>query len=107
MKRLSVLFLCTFAVLVGAAFAWQALVQAPGDRCEAGGQWWDPQTRICAQPIYIPNITGRLPGESRAEASDRKNRELLETEAEAARQQQALEAEIARQQAAAQAAPAK
>ena len=29
MKRLSVLFLCTFAVAVGLTFAWQGLVKAP------------------------------------------------------------------------------
>ena len=51
MKRLSVLFLSTFAVLVGATFAWQALVKAPGERCEARGMWWDPSARMCAQPI--------------------------------------------------------
>ena len=44
MKRLSVLFLATFAVLVGGVFAWQALVVAPGERCEAEGRWWDPET---------------------------------------------------------------
>ena len=35
MKRLSILFLATFAVLVGAMFTWQALVIAPGERCVA------------------------------------------------------------------------
>ncbi|RZJ27421.1 MAG: hypothetical protein EON85_11235 [Brevundimonas sp.] len=100
MKRLSVLFLCTFAVLVGAAFAWQALVKAPGERCVADGGWWDPDQAVCAQPMSIAEIetiTGRRPGETRAQASDRKNRELLEIEDRLAAQQAARDADTERQ----------
>ncbi|HEY0926428.1 hypothetical protein [Brevundimonas sp.] len=100
MKRLSVLFLCTFAVLVGATFAWQALVKAPGDRCVAGGGWWDPEETVCARPLSIAEIegiTGRKPGETRAQASDRKNRELLEIEDRLAAEQAARDAETERQ----------
>ena len=69
MKRLSILFLSIFAVLLAGMFAYERLVVAPGDRCEAGGKWWDPETRVCAQPISIAEITGRPnPGE-RAAAS--------------------------------------
>ncbi|MDQ3126014.1 MAG: hypothetical protein M3Q74_10495 [Pseudomonadota bacterium] len=100
MKRLSVLFLTTFAVLVGAMFAWQALVIAPGDRCENGGQWWDPEARVCAQPISIAEITGRpLPGQ-RAAASAEKNRELVAIEDQLAAEQQARDADADRQRAA-------
>ncbi len=80
MKRLSVLFLATFAVLVGGVFAWQALVVAPGERCEADGGWWDPGEEICGRPVSIAEITGRPIGQSRAEASDAKNRELIQLE---------------------------
>lgn len=107
LPRLTALFAVLLALSIGAVLIFQAFWLDPGARCEAKGNWYDLESRTCAQPIYIPNITGRLPGESRAEASDRKNRELLEAEAEAARQQRALEAEIARQQAAQNAAPAK
>lgn len=100
MKRLSVLFLCTFAVLVGATFAWQALVKAPGDRCEAAGMWWDPEGRECAKPISIAEITGRPNGQSRAEASDAKNRELIAIEDQLAAQQEARDADADRQRAA-------
>ena len=100
MKRLSVLFLCTFAVLLGVTFAWQALVKAPGDRCEAGGQWWDPETRICAQPIAIAEITGRRDGANRAAASAEKNRELVRIEDELEAQQKARDADADRQRAA-------
>jgi len=97
MKRLSVLFLASFAVLVGAVFAWQALVVAPGERCERGGGWWDPQTKICAQPISIAEITKRAPGQSRAEASDAKNRELIEIEDRLAAERAARRADAERQ----------
>jgi hypothetical protein len=97
MKRLSVLFLSTFAVLVGVMFAYDALVKAPGDRCEARGQWWDPEGRICAQPISIAEITGRPIGVSRAQASDAKNRELIEIEDGLAAQKRARDADAERQ----------
>ncbi len=100
MKRLSILFLATFAVLVGVMFAYDAVVIAPGDRCEAGGKWWDPQDRVCAQPISIAEITGRpLPGQ-RAAASAEKNRELVSIEDSLAAQQKARDVEADRQRAA-------
>ena len=97
MKRLSVLFLATFAVLVGGVFAWQALVVAPGERCEASGRGWDAGSGICAQPISIAEITKRPIGQSRAEASDAKNRELLEIEDRLAAARAARNAEVKRQ----------
>jgi len=99
MKRLSVLFLSLFALLAGAAFAYDAVVKAPGDRCEEGGRWWDPETRICAQPIAIAELTGRPnPGE-RAAASDAGVRELIRIEDELAARKRAREADAERQRA--------
>ena len=97
MKRLSLLFLATFAVLVGGVFAWQALVVAPGERCEASGRWWDAGSGICAQPISIAEITDRPIGQSRAEASDAKNRELIALEDRLAAARAARDAETERQ----------
>ena len=97
MKRLSVLFLATFAVLVGGVFAYQALVVAPGERCEASGRWWDAGSGICAQPISIAEITDRPIGQSRAEASDAKNRELIAIEDRLAAERAARNADAARQ----------
>lgn len=97
MKRLSVMFLACFAILMGGMFAYEALVVAPGDRCEAGGQWWDPKSGVCAQPISIAEITGRPnPGE-RATASAEKNRELVAIEDYLAAQKQARDADAERQ----------
>lgn len=100
MKRLSILFLASFAVLMAGMFAYESLVVAPGDRCEAGGKWWDPEGRECAQPISIAELTGRPnPGE-RAAASAEKNRELVAIEDSLAAQQKARDADAARQRAA-------
>ena len=100
MKRLSILFLSIFAVLLAGMFAYENLVVAPGDRCEAGGKWWDPEGRECAQPISIAEITGRPnPGE-RAAASAAKNRELVAIEASLSAQQAARDADADRQRAA-------
>ncbi|MDP2116019.1 MAG: hypothetical protein Q8J71_01290 [Brevundimonas sp.] len=97
MKRLSILFLATFAVLMAGMLAYESLVVAPGDRCEAGGKWWDPADRVCAQPISIAEITGRPnPGE-RAAASAEKNRELVAIEASLAAQRRARDADADRQ----------
>ncbi len=100
MKRLSVLFLATFAVLMGGVFAWRALVIAPEDRCEADGGWWDREPGICARPISIAEITGRPIGQTRAEASDAKNRELVAIEDGLQARQAARDADAARQRAA-------
>lgn len=100
MKRLSVLFLSIFAVLLAGMFAYENLVIAPGDRCEEGGKWWDSRGRVCAQPVSIAEITGRPnPGE-RAAASAEKNRELVAIEDSLAAQQKARDADADRQRAA-------
>jgi hypothetical protein len=100
MKRLSILFLSIFAVLLAGMFAYENMVVAPGNRCEEGGKWWDPETRICAQPISIAEITGRPnPGE-RAAASAAKNRELVAIEESLAAQRRARDADRERQRAA-------
>jgi hypothetical protein len=93
MKRLSILFLGLFAVLVAGSFAYQAYWIEPGDRCEARGQWWADEGRICAQPISIAEITGRpLPGK-RAQESAEKNRELVRIEDAIAAQKRARDAD--------------
>lgn len=100
MKRLSVLFLSIFAVLVGVTLIYQNLVVAPGERCEDGGKWWDEDARVCAQPVSIAEITGRPIGMSRAEASDLKNRELIRIEDELNAQKKARDMDADRQRAA-------
>ncbi len=79
-KRIALLFAVVFAICVAGVFAFQHFWVEPGDRCEARGGWWDLSGRTCATPIYIPDITGRQPGESREEASRRNAAELVELE---------------------------
>ena len=96
MKRLSILFLGLFAVLVTGTLVFQSYWLDPGERCEKGGKWYDVGSRTCATPIYIPDITGRPAGVTRAQASAAKNEELLKLEAEVARRQIAVNAEVER-----------
>ena len=58
-NRTKILFVALFVLISGGAWAYQALVIDPGNRCEAKGSWWDKDRRICATPIFLPNITGR------------------------------------------------
>jgi len=58
-NRTKLLFVGLFFVFAGGVWAYQAIVIDPGKRCEAKGAWWDPDKRICATPIFLPNITGR------------------------------------------------
>lgn len=97
MRRLTTLFLALFALALVGVFALQRFVVDPGKRCEAGGRWWDPDTRICAQPISIAEITHRPNGVSRAEASREKNRELVEIETRLRAGETARDIETARQ----------
>ena len=97
MKRLSVLFLATFAVLLGGVFAWQALVIAPEDRCEAGGGWWDREGETCARPISVAEKIEELKGLSRAQASAQRNRELVQIEDQLKAQKAARDADAERQ----------
>jgi hypothetical protein len=70
--RLKLIFLGLFAVGCAALWAYQILYVWPAKRCEGGGQWWDSSRRVCAQPIYIPDITGRPEGVSRKAWSEKK-----------------------------------
>jgi len=69
-NRLKLVFLGVFAVLTAGVFGYHAYFVWPGERCEAKGRWWDPETRICARPVLISDITGRtLPERKAAEAA--------------------------------------
>lgn len=94
MKRLTLLFFGLFAILVAVALVYQRVWADPGERCEASGNWYDISTRTCATPVYLPDITGRPAGVTRAEASAAKNRELIALEAQAAGQARALDAAV-------------
>ena len=93
-RRLGLMFLAVFAVAVGGLVIFQNVWLAPGERCEAAGKWYDMETRICAQPISIAEITGRPIAGQRAEASAEKNRELVQIERRLAAEKQARDAAV-------------
>jgi len=97
MKRLTILFFSVFAVLIAGTVVFQSVWLDPGERCVKEGNWYDVESRTCAVPIYIPDITGRPAGVTRAEASAEKNRELLALEREVANEQRAVNAQIEKQ----------
>ena len=57
--RLKLFFLGLFAISCVGVWAYQLLWVAPRKACEAHRNWWDPASRVCATPIYLPNLTGR------------------------------------------------
>jgi hypothetical protein len=91
MKRLSLLFLVLFALALGGVRLYDHLVMEPAERCVREGGWYDEESRVCARPVYLPDITNRAPGESREEASRRQNQEMVRQEREYVARQQALE----------------
>ena len=107
-KRLSVLFLVAFACSFGVVLAYDQLVRAPGERCEAQGKWWDAEGRECAQPTSIAEKIAELEamGLSREEASQQRNRELVSIERQLAANEKAVAADADRQRAALEAAEA-
>lgn len=92
LPRLAAIFFSVFAVALAGIFIFQRLWVEPGEQCLKNGGWYDLETRICARPIYIPDITGRAEGETRAQASDRGNKELMELETQAAAYDRARDA---------------
>jgi hypothetical protein len=68
--RLKLVFLGVFVLSLVGIFAYQAYVVWPAERCEAQGDWWDPDGRVCARPVLISDITGRtIPERKAAEAA--------------------------------------
>jgi hypothetical protein len=61
-ERLTVFFVGVFALCCVAVAAYQLIWVMPAKTCEDHGAWWDPETRVCATPLYIPALTHRKPG---------------------------------------------
>lgn len=71
-NRLKIIFLGLFAVACAGVWAHQVFWVWPKERCEEAGGWWDDGERVCGQPIYIPDLTGRREGETREQAALRR-----------------------------------
>lgn len=59
-NRLKLIFLGVFAVLAVATMVWQIGWVWPQKNCLEQRKWWDNGERVCAQPVLISDITGRV-----------------------------------------------
>lgn len=98
--RLGILFTVLFVVALGGVFAYGHFVTGPVEKCNKTGQWWFAEEKRCVTPIYIPDITDRKPGQTRAEASAARNREVVRLERQIAADERARRQETDRQSAA-------
>jgi len=60
LERLKLIFLALFAGLTAAILVWQVGWIWPRQNCEKAHRWWDNSQRVCAQPVLISDITGRV-----------------------------------------------
>jgi hypothetical protein len=73
MKLIFIGFLGVFALGVVAVIVWQVVWAIPAAKCEKEQRkWWDPVERVCAQPVLISDITGRVITDEKALAEARK-----------------------------------
>jgi len=59
-ERLKIIFVGVFLVLNVVLAVWQFGWVLPRKNCEAAHKWWDGSERVCAQPVLISDITGRI-----------------------------------------------
>lgn len=99
-KRLSLLFVALFGVSLAGVFTFQHFWVDPEKKCVADGRWWYEEGGECVTPLYLPELTGRPEGVSRAEWSRRQSRELVDIEHGLAAEKAALAAQTQRDRAA-------
>jgi hypothetical protein len=59
--RLKLIFILVFVVACAITWTYHFVYIWPRNQCEDKGAWWDAQDRVCATPMPIWRITGRLP----------------------------------------------
>lgn len=57
--RIMLGFVALFMVVTACLLVYQTLWLTPEKRCEQMGNWWDPETRVCATPVRLDKITRR------------------------------------------------
>ena len=67
-ERLKLIFLGIFAVANVGVLVWQLGWAWPEQKCTEARKWWDGSQRVCAQPILISDITGRVIADPKARA---------------------------------------
>jgi hypothetical protein len=58
-QRIMATFVGLFVLSVVGITVYAIYWQDPAQRCEQHGDWWDGADRVCAKPIFLPNITHR------------------------------------------------
>ena len=66
--RLKLIFVGIFLVLNVGMLIWQFGWVMPREKCEKAHKWWDNAQRVCAQPILISDVTGRVIDNPKARA---------------------------------------
>ncbi len=60
-ERLKLLFIGLFVVAAIGVGVWQFWWVMPAQKCEKEQKkWWDPAERVCATPVLVSDITGRV-----------------------------------------------
>jgi hypothetical protein len=67
-ERLKLIFLGIFALANVGMLIWQVGWAWPEQKCTEARKWWDGSQRVCAQPILISDITGRVIADPQARA---------------------------------------
>ena len=66
--RLKLIFLGIFAVANLGILVWTVGWAWPQERCNDAHRWWDHSQRVCAQPVLISDLTGRVIADPKARA---------------------------------------
>ncbi len=59
-ERIMLIFAATFVLMAMGLVVWQVVWVIPGQECEKAHKWGDSGKRVCAQPVLISDITGRV-----------------------------------------------
>ncbi len=61
--KLKYLFIGLMTIAIVGFTAYSFLYDIPRKKCDAAGGWFEPKSRVCATPVYLPTLTHRKPGE--------------------------------------------
>jgi len=71
-ERLKLIFIAVFVVAAIGVLVWQVGWIIPQKNCEKAHKWWDGGERVCATPVLISDITGRVIMDEKALAEAKK-----------------------------------
>ncbi|WP_337186150.1 hypothetical protein [Phenylobacterium sp.] len=71
-ERLKLIFIGIFALSAIGVGVWQVGWAMPAKKCAEARKWWDPSERVCATPVLVSDITGRVITDEKALAEAKK-----------------------------------